>query len=110
MTLSGMIETHTEPSPTARSVIVACSGVETEMRLIAGSIFMTRPLSALATHTAPSANTTEVADRGVRMRFTTLPLAGSTRTVSGPRPTQSEPAPYAIAPPLGRRSPLICTE
>ncbi len=62
---------------------------------------MTRPFSALATHTAPSAKTTEVAASGVRMRFMTFPLAGSTRTVSGPRATQTEPAPYAIPVELG---------
>ncbi len=93
--MSGTIETHTEPLPTARSVIVACNGVAV-IRFVAGSIFMTRPFSALATHTAPPAKTTDVAASGVRMRFVTPPLAGSTRTVSGPRATHTDPAPTAM--------------
>ena len=40
----------------------------------------------------------------------TCPLAGSTRTVSGPRATQTEPAPYAIPVELAARSPRIGTE
>ena len=40
----------------------------------------------------------------------TAPLAGSTRTVSGPRATQTEPAPTAMPGELASRSPLIGTE
>ena len=61
--------------------------------LVAGSIFTTRPFSALATQTAPSAKTTGRRQRGRDAAAATLPFAGSTRTVSGPRATQTEPAP-----------------
>ena len=73
--------------------MVACNGVDAVTWLMPGSIFTTRPFSALATQTAPSAKTIDVAASGVGMRRRTCPSVGSTRTVSGPRATQTEPAP-----------------
>ena len=56
--------------------MVACNGEDAVTWLIAGSIFTTRPFSALATQTAPSAKTIDVAASGVGMRRRTCPLGG----------------------------------
>ena len=112
-TSSGTIETQTESRSTARSVTVPWSGVTAVIRFATGSILTIRPFSALATQTLPSAKTTDVGASGVGKRRSTAPLRGSTRTVSDPRATQTDPAPNAM--PVGLllmlpRSPLAGME
>ena len=89
----GRSTTHTEPPATARSVIVACSGVDAVILSVAGSILATRPFSPLATQTAPPAKTIAVAASGVRTRRHDLPAGGIDAHRLGPaaRPRASPP-------------------
>src|SRR2546428_761213 len=99
-TPSGMIETQTEPPPTARSLTQPCSTVRCVITFSAGSIFTTAPLPGLAAQTAPSANTMcippEMPSIGKRCRM--RPLFGSTRTTPEPEATPSQPSPTPMPP------------